>query len=128
MRVTSPFGWRVHPVTGERDFHAAIDLAAATGTPVRAAWAGRVAKLGTTGAGGLSVSLDHGHQVRTYYAHLSRFLVALGQLVQRGQSVGLSGSTGQVTGPHLHFAIFYRGNPVNPCLFLPPWSCYVRET
>lgn len=128
MRVTSPFGWRIHPVTGARDFHGAIDLACPVGTPVHAAWAGRVARLGRTGGGGLSVSLDHGFQVRTTYAHLSRFLVAPGQLVQRGQVVALSGATGQVTGPHLHFAILYRGNPVNPCLFLPPGSCHARQT
>jgi len=117
--ITSPFGMRVHPVYGKRRMHTGIDIAAPAGTPVRAALGGRVAHAGWAGELGLAVALDHGDGQFTVYGHLSKVLVEAGQTVRTGEVLGLVGSTGTSTGPHLHFAVWEWGRPVDPLKWLP---------
>jgi murein DD-endopeptidase MepM/ murein hydrolase activator NlpD len=102
--ITSAFGWRVHPISGTRRFHSGTDLGAAIGTPVHAAYAGRVEIAHWQGGYGNLIELHHGHQ-KTRYAHLSKIVVKPGQRVQQGSVIGLVGSTGNSTGPHLHFEL-----------------------
>lgn len=104
--ITSLFGWRIHPITRDRRFHAGTDLGAAMGTPVIAAYSGNVAIADLMGGYGLAVVLDHqkfGQQ--TLYAHLSEIFVQPGQVVEQGTVIGRVGSTGNSTGAHLHFEV-----------------------
>ncbi len=103
--VTSGYGWRLHPITGEMSFHAGIDLGAPMGTPVLATSAGRVDYAAMAGAYGNLVEIHHGNNQATRYAHLSAINVSVGQTVSKGQRIGLVGSTGRSTGPHLHYEI-----------------------
>ncbi|MDQ0284968.1 murein DD-endopeptidase MepM/ murein hydrolase activator NlpD [Desulfofundulus luciae] len=110
--IESPFG----PRWGR--LHAGVDIAAGTSAPVRAAESGRVVSAGWNGGYGLMVDVYHGDGVITRYAHLSRIEVRVGQRVERGQVLGRVGSTGNATGPHLHFEVLVNGRPVNPARFL----------
>jgi murein DD-endopeptidase MepM/ murein hydrolase activator NlpD len=102
--ISSLFGWRVHPVTGAQRFHSGTDLAAPLGTPVLAAYAGKVAIADFLGGYGLAVALDHNKGTQgTVYAHLSEIFVKPGEWVKQGMVIGRVGSTGLSTGPHLHF-------------------------
>ncbi len=104
--ITSLMGWRIHPITGDRRFHAGTDFGAAMGTPVVAAYSGNVAIADLMGGYGLAVVLDHqkfGQQ--TLYAHLSEIFVQPGQVVEQGTVIGRVGSTGNSTGAHLHFEV-----------------------
>lgn len=103
--ITSLFGWRVHPITGNQRFHAGIDLGAPTGTPVLAAAKGQVTTSNWLGGYGLTVIVSHGSAQQTLYAHLSELLVQPGQWVEPGTVIGRVGSTGNSTGPHLHFEV-----------------------
>ncbi|MEH1903112.1 MAG: peptidoglycan DD-metalloendopeptidase family protein [Nostoc sp.] len=103
--ITSLFGWRIHPITGDRRFHAGTDLGAPTGTPVLAAAAGQVETANWVGGYGLTVILNHKSAEQTLYGHMSQILVQPGQWVQPGTVIGLVGSTGNSTGPHLHFEV-----------------------
>ncbi|MBN3962645.1 M23 family metallopeptidase [Nostoc sp. NMS8] len=103
--ITSLFGWRVHPITGNQRFHAGTDLGAPTGTPVLAAAAGQVETANWMGGYGLTVILNHKSAEQTLYGHMSEILVKPGQWVQPGTVIGLVGSTGASTGPHLHFEV-----------------------
>lgn len=102
--ISSLFGWRIHPITGDARFHTGTDLAAPIGTPVLAAYAGQVAIADFLGGYGLAVAIDHtkGTQ-QTLYAHLSEVFVQAGDQVKQGDVIGRVGSTGNSTGPHLHF-------------------------
>jgi murein DD-endopeptidase MepM/ murein hydrolase activator NlpD len=106
--ISSLFGSRVHPVTGQVSFHQGTDLAAAEGTPVVAAFSGRVEIAGWLGGYGLIVVISHGDTHETRYAHLSEVLVKPGQEIKQGNVIGLVGSTGMSTGPHLHFEIWQK--------------------
>lgn len=117
-RVTSGYGWRRHPLTTRREFHYAIDIANLRGTPVRATADGRVVLAGWQGTYGRSVLIDHGHGFSTRYAHNSTILVKPGEKVKRGQIIALSGNTGIVTAPHVHYEVWYQGKPVNPLLYV----------
>ncbi|MGB9803548.1 MAG: peptidoglycan DD-metalloendopeptidase family protein [Desulfofundulus sp.] len=110
--IESPFGMRWGRL------HTGMDIAAGTGTPVRAAESGRVTSAGWDGGYGLAVDVYHGDGVVTRYAHLSRVEVRVGQRVERGQLLGRVGSTGLATGPHLHFEVLVGGRPVDPARFL----------
>jgi murein DD-endopeptidase MepM/ murein hydrolase activator NlpD len=102
--ISSLFGWRVHPVTGAQRFHSGTDLAAPLGTPVLAAYAGKVAIADFLGGYGLAVALDHNKGTQeTIYAHLSEIFVKPGEWVKQGMVIGRVGTTGLSTGPHLHF-------------------------
>jgi murein DD-endopeptidase MepM/ murein hydrolase activator NlpD len=104
--VTSPFGWRLHPVMGTWLMHAGRDLAAPEGTPVVAALHGRVVSSGLAGGYGLAIEIEHdGPRRRTLYGHLSELYVKEGQEVRQGEVIGRVGSTGLSTGPHLHFEV-----------------------
>lgn len=116
-RISSAFGWRTIAVAGNR-FHGGIDIAAPTGTPIRAARGGVVSRAGWVGAYGFLVIVDHGGGWETRYAHLSRIDVQSGQRVAQGGVVGLVGSTGASTGPHLHFEVRRDGIALDPLAFL----------
>jgi hypothetical protein len=125
--VTSPFGMRVHPITGEKTEHHGVDLVAAAGTPVMAAARGVVVWCGNKLGYGNCVVIRHGMHLSTIYGHLTRIDVGAGQLLGRGQVLGISGSTGFSTGPHLHFEVRKDGTPVNPLPLLAP-SVSVRSS
>ena len=116
-RISSPFGWRTISVAGNR-FHGGIDIAAPTGTPVRSARGGVVTRAGWVGAYGFMVIVDHGGGWETRYAHLSRIDVTIGQRLAQGATVGLVGSTGASTGPHLHFEVRREGQALDPLAYL----------
>ncbi|PSN18339.1 M23 family peptidase [filamentous cyanobacterium CCP5] len=104
--ITSLFGWRVHPIYGDHRFHSGTDLSAPMGTPVLATRAGRVAIADNLGGYGLTVILRHGDgDLESRYAHLSRIAVRPGEWIEQGEVIGLVGSTGNSTGPHLHFEV-----------------------
>jgi murein DD-endopeptidase MepM/ murein hydrolase activator NlpD len=103
--ITSLFGWRIHPITGDRRFHSGTDLGAAMGTPVLAAYPGTVETADYVSGYGLTVILNHNNAQQTLYGHMSQLLVKPGQVVQQGTVIGLVGSTGNSTGPHLHFEV-----------------------
>jgi murein DD-endopeptidase MepM/ murein hydrolase activator NlpD len=116
-RISSPFGWRMISVAGNR-FHGGIDIAAPTGTPVRSARGGVVTRAGWVGAYGFLVIVDHGGGWETRYAHLSRIDVTVGQRLAQSAIVGLVGSTGASTGPHLHFEVRREGLALDPLAYL----------
>ncbi len=113
-RISSPFGYRRHPVTGEWKLHSGIDLAAPEGTPVMASSSGKVNFAGNKGSYGNVIFIDHEGGNQTRYAHLSKIAVSTGQMVKGGQIIGYVGSTGRATGPHLHFEYRVGGKPVDP--------------
>jgi murein DD-endopeptidase len=115
--VSSPFGWREHPLLGRAQLHTGVDLAVAEGTPVRAAAAGLVTRASEDAVNGRMVIVDHGRGVATAYCHNSRLLVAPGQRVEAGALVAESGTTGRSTGPHLHYQLELGQQPVDPLLF-----------
>ena len=112
--LTSGFGTRVHPLFGGRRMHSGIDLAAPAGSPIYATSDGLVTWAGWKGGYGLFVSLQHGGGVETRYGHMSSIAVSPGQSVQEGEIIGLVGSTGNSTGPHLHYETRINGSPVAP--------------
>lgn len=113
-RTSSNYGMRTHPVLGRRRMHSGIDLAAPTGTPVYATADGLVSRANRFSSYGLYISIDHGAELETRYAHLSRLAVAAGDRVRKGQVIGYVGSTGRSTGPHLHYEVRVDGVAVNP--------------
>jgi murein DD-endopeptidase MepM/ murein hydrolase activator NlpD len=116
--VTSPFGPRVDPIYGGIGFHPGVDFGASMGTPIGAAGDGDVIWAGENGGYGNCTIVDHGHNMATLYAHQSVILVHVGDQVKRNQVIGLVGSTGASTGPHLHFEVRISGTPVNPLPYL----------
>ncbi|MDR1373349.1 MAG: M23 family metallopeptidase [Treponema sp.] len=117
-RLSSSFGWRNDPFTGERRYHAAIDLAASTGTPIKAAMDGRVSMVGVNSVYGKYIILTHSNGYQTMYAHMSVTSVRQGTYINQGVKIGEVGSTGYSTGPHLHFAVYKNGRALNPLEFL----------
>ena len=117
--ITSPFGWRVHPIFGTQRLHTGIDIGADYGDAIRAADGGVVIHADWMGGYGNAVIIDHGNGISTLYAHNSQLLVDEGQTVAKGQTVARCGSTGYSTGPHLHFEVRQNGSPVNPLNYLP---------
>lgn len=114
--LTRPFGGSVSSYYGYRgrEFHTGIDYAGPSGSPFVAAAAGKVISAGWQGNYGYSLLIDHGNGVQTRYAHASKLLVSAGQNVSKGQTIGLIGSTGRSSGPHLHFEVIVNGSHVNP--------------
>ena len=113
--VTSGFGWRRDPITGEARFHKGVDLRAVYGQDVATAAGGTVAFSGTQGSYGTTVVIEHPNGTRSRYAHLSLALVKAGDAVEAGQLVGRAGSSGRATGPHVHLEVLDRdGRPLNP--------------
>lgn len=116
--ITSPFGWRLHPVLGSSRFHSGTDFGAEYGTPIYASDRGTVLFAGWYGGYGNAVVIDHGKGLTTLYGHASQLSVSAGQVVQRGQAIAAVGSSGLSTGPHLHFEVRQNGQPVDPLAFL----------
>lgn len=116
--VTSPYGKRKHPITGEKDFHNGIDISAPPGNPVTVSADGIVSFAGWHGSGGDVVVVEHGFGFSTVYAHNKMNAVKIGQKVKRGDVVSYVGSTGDATGPHLHYEVWENGSPVNPKPFI----------
>ncbi|HEY9379177.1 MAG TPA: M23 family metallopeptidase, partial [Jiangellaceae bacterium] len=120
--VTSPYGMRVHPVTGVYKLHDGTDFRARCGTQIRAAAGGRVIWARYRGGYGNQVAIDHGvvggNALMTSYSHLSRFAAGRGDRISTGQIIGYSGSTGYSTACHLHFMVYDDGVRVNPMSYL----------
>lgn len=112
--ITSDYGYRIHPIYGRRIFHSGLDIGAPYGIPIRASASGSVIYSGWYSGYGNTVILDHGDGYSTLYAHCSVLYVAKGQRVSQGHAIASVGSTGNSTGPHLHFEIRYRGSPIDP--------------
>jgi murein DD-endopeptidase MepM/ murein hydrolase activator NlpD len=112
--VTSGFGPRVSPFTGQAAMHEGLDIGTAPNSPVQAPAAGRVTVTGFDAKMGNLIAIDHGYGIETQYGHLAKVLVKNGQKVKRGDLIGLVGSTGFSTGPHLHYLIKINSQPVNP--------------
>ena len=116
--VTSEYGWRIHPISGDRKFHAGIDFGAAQGQPIYAAAGGKVTFAGERGGYGNTIEIQHNGRESTLYGHASALLVSVGQQVVQGQMIGRVGSTGNSTGPHLHFEVHVNGKHTDPRPFL----------
>jgi murein DD-endopeptidase MepM/ murein hydrolase activator NlpD len=116
--LLSHFGNRTDPFSGEGAFHTGVDISAVSGTPVKCTADGIVTHAEYNGRYGRLVVVDHGNGIQTYYAHLSRFEVVPGQGIHRGDMVGLSGASGRVTSPHLHYEVRRGGLAVNPHQYL----------
>jgi murein DD-endopeptidase MepM/ murein hydrolase activator NlpD len=119
IQITSPFGWRYHPILHVNKYHNGEDIAVPSGTPVHAADSGIVVVSGWEGGYGNYVAIDHGNGISTGYGHNSRLLVHQGERVTKGQIIAYSGSTGLSTGPHVHFEVRKNGVPIDPLPFLP---------
>lgn len=116
--MSSPFGWRTHPVYGDQRFHNGIDLAAYAGTPIIATRSGKVTQAEYNWSAGNFVAVDHGDGFVSKSLHMTRYIVKVGDYVTAGQVIGYVGTTGTSTGNHLHFGIFYKGEAVNPALYI----------
>ena len=112
--ITSRFGLRVHPITGEQKSHTGIDIGAGYGASIVAADGGTVTLAGEKGGYGNCVMIDHGNGYVTLYGHMSSFTVSAGQVVSKGETIGYVGSSGIATGPHCHFEIFSGGSRIDP--------------
>lgn len=112
--ISSDYGLRGNPFGRGHEFHNGIDFSADIGTQILATGPGIVDGAGYDGPNGNRVSIDHGFGYRTVYAHLSKVKVKAGEQVKRGQVIGLSGSTGRSSGPHLHYTLYYRGRTIDP--------------
>ena len=113
-RISSPYGYRTHPISGTRKFHKGVDIAASSGNTVLAAASGTVVKSYFSSSYGNYIVVSHGGGMMTGYAHLNRRMVSAGQSVAAGQQIGTVGSTGNSTGPHLHFEVYVNGSTTNP--------------
>lgn len=120
--ITSPFGYRTHPIFHSRIYHSGIDIGAGYGTPIKASNSGKVIMAGWYGGYGKVVIIDHGvvrgQPITTLYGHMSTINVSQGQKVHQGQIVGKVGTTGYSTGPHLHFEVRIKGQPRNPLNYI----------
>ncbi len=113
-RLTSKFGYRADPFTGVKSSHTGIDMACQTGTPIYAAMSGKVVYVGWSNIFGNYAIINHENGYQTLYGHMSKTLVSSGQRVSQGTRIGLVGSTGYSTGPHLHFTVYKNGKLVDP--------------
>lgn len=117
-RISSYFGWREQPLPGASTNHKGMDFAAPTGTPIYAAAGGTVTSAGYSGNAGNLIIINHGNGLQTYYMHCHQIYVRAGQKVSKGQNIAIVGTTGNSTGPHLHFQVMSGGTPVNPQNYL----------
>jgi len=119
-KLTSPFGYRWHPITGKWTLHKGVDLAAPTGTKIVATRSGYVNVASyEAGGAGYYVQINHGDGYKSIYMHMTHYIVKVGQYVDAGEVIGYCGSTGGSTGPHLHFGISYNGTYQNPANYIP---------
>lgn len=120
IRITSGFGYRVHPILRTKKLHNGIDFGAKSGTPIYATADGIVTRVVTSDNGGYGklVVIRHKYGFSTAYAHLSSVKTSIGSVVKKAQLIGKSGNTGRSTGPHLHYEVQYNGNAINPIGFI----------
>jgi len=118
FRWTSPYGWRADPFTGVQSFHTGTDMACPEGTPILAAMSGKIAEVGNNRTYGNYIIINHTNGYQTVYAHMSKTIAKKGQWVSQGTKIGLVGSTGYSTGPHLHFMVYKNGNRIDPMTVL----------
>lgn len=111
---SSNYGYRIDPFSGQKAFHEGVDFMADSGTPIHAAGGGIVVYADTYAGYGNMIEIDHGNGLISRYAHASKVLAKVGDVVMKGQKIGEVGNTGRSTGPHLHFEVRYRGAPQNP--------------
>lgn len=116
--LSSGFGYRTSPFTGQREFHKGIDISTRMKAPILAPADGIVTFVGWDDGYGKCIVISHGHGLKTRYAHLSKALVKKGQYVKRGDTIALVGSTGHSTGPHLHYEVLLNGLAVNPLRYI----------
>jgi murein DD-endopeptidase MepM/ murein hydrolase activator NlpD len=116
--ITSYYGRREHPRTGEKDFHTGLDISTSPGNPVRATADGIVSFSRWSGGNGNLIVLEHGFGFSTFYAHNKMNIVKVGQKVRRGDVIAYVGSTGNSTGPHVHYEIWKDGRPINPAEYI----------
>lgn len=117
-RISSPYGYRIHPIYNTKKFHSGVDLAAPGGTNILAAENGRVISAGWNGGYGNCLVVDHGGGISTLYAHASRLLVSKGAYVTKGQVIAKVGTTGNSTGNHLHFEVLINGKTTDPMAYI----------
>jgi len=117
-KITSPFGYRNHPILKKKKLHTGIDIAVPKNSDIIAANSGKVIYSGYYGGYGYAVIIDHGGKISTLYAHNNKLLVKVGDEVEKGKVISKSGSTGLSTGPHLHFEVRENGSPVDPMKYL----------
>lgn len=116
--ITSPFGYRIHPITLSYEYHSGVDISAPPGDPIIASAEGIVRHAGWQQGYGLSVLIDHGFGYSTLYGHMSEIKVKEGDTLSRGDLIGKVGSTGTSTGPHLHYEVWEYGAPINPIKYM----------
>lgn len=116
--VTSPYGYRIHPISGEKNLHRGVDIGTAEGTPILAVQDGRVVSAGDAGGYGLCVAIEGEDGYQSRYAHCSSLFVSAGQEVKRGDIIAAVGSTGNSTGAHLHLEITHNGEYLNPYFYV----------
>ena len=116
--LSSGFGYRISPFTGQREFHKGIDISTRMKAPIVAPANGIVTRIAWDHGYGRILTVAHGHGIITRYAHLSKVLVKKGQYVKRGETIALVGNTGRSTGPHLHYEVLLNGMPVNPLRYI----------
>jgi len=117
-RVTSSYGWRIHPINKNKSFHTGVDIASPYGSNIVASANGKVLLAGWQGAYGNTIIIDHGGGLSTMYAHQSKFLVKAGDTVKINQPIGKIGTSGWSTGPHIHYEVRVNGDHVNPMPYL----------
>ena len=127
VRMSSGYGMRDHPILRKRRAHNGVDLAAPSGTPVYATADGLVGKAQYWGSYGNYVQIEHGGELQSRYAHLSDYVVAAGERVQKGELIGYVGSTGRSTGPHLHYEVRIAGEAVDPRPYMLATELAVQE-
>lgn len=113
-RITSKFGYRIHPISNRRQFHKGVDIANKSGTNIVAAASGIVTYSGWNGGYGKVIIVSHGYGYKSVYAHNNNNLVKVGEKVKKGQVIAELGSTGKSTGPHVHFEVHYKGKQIDP--------------
>lgn len=123
VRISDAYGWRIHPITGKKTFHQGMDIAANLNTPVTAPANGTINHVYINGGYGKYIEITHGKDengnvITSAYGHLNSWLVSNGQKISAGQQIGFVGSTGNSTGPHLHFEVRKNGKPVNPTIYI----------
>jgi murein DD-endopeptidase MepM/ murein hydrolase activator NlpD len=116
--LSSRFGYRQSPFTGQREFHKGVDISARMNAPIVAPASGIVTYVGKDGGYGRVVRINHGHGVMTRFGHIEKALVKKGQRVKRGETIALVGNTGRSTGPHVHYEVHLNGVPVNPLRYI----------
>lgn len=115
---SSPYGWRIDPIANVKSFHSGTDMACPQGTPILASQSGKVSTVGFNRVYGNYIILDHGNGYQTLYAHMYKTIAKKGQWVSQGTRIGLVGTTGYSTGPHLHFMVYKNGNRIDPMTIL----------